>query len=855
MQSVIQGDNRRFSFFVGLFAMAVSVVMTAFAPPAAAASWSDYAISNAGVVSVQPDQQQLYIVSPMCAPRLIMTNTNGTTTIQNLNTYLNVYPTLGVSACVTVVTFPPNTLQNVATYSWWTPNGDVPAELMLPVTLTNIHTTPANKAIDITWDQPALAKWVDHYDFYAWRTSDSRSLYSAVGVRSLSSFRMSVPINSDDWNVRIVPVNIFGQGARTEFAASANVTPKAPARVSLFPGDHQLRVLFAPTTPDEAAISTYNLTINPGNISMQLGAHQTDVTLSEGIVNNVTYQASVTATNSAGTSNPADSNLATTRALPTPVKNVHAFASGPRGAMVNWDVTSQIVTKYIVTTSTGLRTEVSANHNSATFSDVLSSTTQGRTIDFSVLPVNDYLIGAASTTSTTLTPNSPESVNLSSGFKAVTANWSTPINLDTPALSYDVELIGPNNAVVAYASTSGAETELTFGGLVSGQRLRAQVRINTAWGSSAYSPLSATALVEDVPNSPEAALVTQLKESTPTALVTLGTVNSRGCALTTWNVVASWTDSLGALQHAEATTSAHNATQAITGFNFGDDVTFMITATNCWGDSAAARFTLHITAPPQPVTNASASLNSQGQVVVTWTPSESQSVTSVAVTLAPIGKVVTVSNTTRRVVFASAALGQTYSATLVAKNSFGGSQSVTTNSVFSAVLPSAVDNLLASIDASNASATIDWQEPAFTGYPIDGYLVTVDDHSPETITQTSVTITGLLPGESHIISVQAINAMGIGPASSTTFGLPATPIATPDPTGTVIVWDLNSTVTTNSVVQIQQRISKSAPWRTIATVRAGSKKLVLKKPAKSAQYRVITRTRGRTVVVKSRKQK
>ena len=196
--------------------------------------------------------------------------------------------------------------------------------------------------------------------------------------------------------------------------------------------------------------------------------------------------------------------------------------------------------------------------------------------------------------------------------------------------------------------------------------------------------------------------------------------------------------------------SARTASQTITGFPFGTDVTFSTTATNCWGESTAASNTLHVVEPPHPVTDAASSVNALGQVVVSWTPSDTPSVTSQIVTLLPTGKSVTVSSSTRRVVFADAILGQSYSASVTARNSFGTSLSVTTNTVTSMVLPDPVASLSAAIDEVSASASVEWSEPNYSGSAITSYTVTVDDQSPVVTTDTFVTVSGLLAGEQHL---------------------------------------------------------------------------------------------------------
>ena len=836
-----------------LIGTAVTALIGFAAPPAAAASWSDYSVPATGMISIQPNYRQLYIVSPSCSPRLIVKQSNGTTDIVPLNTDLSYYPTLGVSACISLTDVSESTARE-GSFFWWTSSGDIPATVVAPLQVTNVRTTPGNKVINLVWDAPEHSQWVDHYDFYAWQASTPSGLYGKVGIKTATSYQFRVPNNGDDWVVRIIPVNIFGQGIRTEVLASANITPKPVARVSVYPGDRQLRTIFDPTTPDDAVISSYVLTVTPGNTQITVGANQRDVVITSGISNNTTYQVSVAAVNQAGTSALVDSNLATPRATPNQVRNVQVRASGTRGATVSWVAAMGDATKYIVSTTTGLRTEVSASQTSAVFTDLLSSTTPGTRVGFSVITVNDYLASAPTTTDSTLAPEAPTNVSLSGGFHSVAVTWSNPFSLDTPALGYDIELIGPNNQVVTQATALGSDNAITFADLDSGQRLRARVALRTAWGTSPASQLSASAVVEDVPEKPQSVMVSQVKSSVPTALVTLGNVNSRGCAVTTWSVISRWIDVDGTVRNSTTSVSAQTAAQTITGFPFDTDVTFITSANNCWGESVASSSTLHLVEPPHPVTAASICVNSLGQIEVTWTPSDTPSVTAQIVTLLPTGKSVTVGKSTRRVVFADAVLGQTYSATVTARNGLGTSLSVSTNSVTSMVLPEAVDNLTATVDEATTSAKVEWGEPSYTGSAITSYTVTVDGQMPVVTTETAVIVTDLLAGEKHSVSVSATNELGNGPLSTITFGLAPTPIVDPDVNGTVIVWDLAANVRQSSLLSIQQRTATST-WKTIATVRANAKKLVIRNAKKSSQFRVVAKAKGKTIILKNRKVK
>jgi len=116
-----------------------------------------------------------------------------------------------------------------------------------------------------------------------------------------------------------------------------------------------------------------------------------------------------------------------------------------------------------------------------------------------------------------------------------------------------------------------------------------------------------------------------------------------------------------------------------------------------------------------------------------------------------------------------------------------------------------------SATAGDASATVTFVAPAFTGIPagITGYLAT---SSPGGFTATGasspLTVTGLTNGTSYTISVQATNSVGYGPAGTSGSVTPVLPaqrlltaggsIPTPSPYATSVISYVDITTTGNA---------------------------------------------------------
>lgn len=160
-------------------------------------------------------------------------------------------------------------------------------------------------------------------------------------------------------------------------------------------------------------------------------------------------------------------------------------------------------------------------------------------------------------------------------------------------------------------------------------------------------------------------------------------------------------------------------------------------------------------------------------VTVTWTapnnggsPITGYTVSAYSTGASPV-QTVTVPPTVTTFQFVTLPPG-TYTFTVVATNAIGtGPASARSASVVIAGVPGAARNL--TVTSGDASAVVRWDPPASDGgSAVTGYIVSASDGVHAAITfataSTSVAVTGLTNGVTYTVTVQAVNAVGKGPA-------------------------------------------------------------------------------------------
>jgi len=818
------------------------------ATPVKAATLSDFGYPAEGMVVDRGES--ILIISPQCASSMLVTFKTGRTEIVNLNAGGQYSSVFGYGMCTTSLS---RTYSNdyVSSYQLWTQAGNIDLTYLDPVGLTNVVSTPADKAIDLTWDATTDEKSITSY--YVWVRSNDRNYVAMQGTVKVAnnSLHIPVPFNSEEWQVDITPITPFDNGLPTHLTAIANRLPAAPARATLVPGDHQIELLFSPATDESAKISSWTVRLQPSGQIVTLGGYETHAIITDGISNNVSYSVTVAGNNALGTGPAKASNTVTPRAIPFTPTGIKAVALGDTGARITWNQSRSDITGYKVThVQSGQEISVPASAQWAEFANVLVSGTRASSNTFTVVATNDYVSSLPASTTTSLISNPPSDLYLEASRGSIDASWSQPADVLSDVVSYSLTLSGSDGSTKR-VTVSGSTESVNVTGLRVSLTYSATIVANNKWGASLPSAQSNAVRPQDVPNPPSRVTTKQITAPDESGVgldVTLGAVDTNGCNLTQWAVQYSWSDSQG-LHSDKVVQIAALGVLHMSDLLSERDYTLNVTATNCWGQSAPNTFIVHTFPKPLPVSAVTAAISSEGAVVATWDLPANSKATSLLVTMQPSNQSVQISTKAKRVIFSNIVLGTQYAVTIATKNAQGTSTQVTSNTVTSEMVPGPVSALLITVDKSTSVAHISWHPPAETGADITGYEVWVDSEPHSIIASTELEIDGLAEGDIHTFSVFPINHLGNGPTSTDTFGL-SMPTLEPDAEGTVIVWHLNNAVRSVRYVTIQKKVG-SKKWSTVAKVRANRHSFNIKSAKKSDVFRVVAKTKTKVVKVKS----
>ncbi|WP_340537884.1 fibronectin type III domain-containing protein [Nocardioides sp. GXZ039] len=274
-------------------------------------------------------------------------------------------------------------------------------------------------------------------------------------------------------------------------AAPAATAPTPPLNVTAVPGDQSAIVSWDPPESDGGApITGYTVTLLPFRFPTYDVAGDVTSLRVTGLDNGQRYTFTVTATNSAGTSQPsAESAPVVPAAPPAPVAGVTAVA-GDRSATVSWgnvstDNGAQVTSFRIASSPSGVDITVPRADG---FSAVVSGLTNGTTYTFRVWASN---VAGESTDSAPSNPVTPaglpttvSGVKVVRGDQSATVTWSPAAGNGAPVTGYVVAAGSKSRTVPAYATSA----RLT--GLTNGRSYRVTVAALNAVGVGAPSPVS-----------------------------------------------------------------------------------------------------------------------------------------------------------------------------------------------------------------------------------------------------------------------------------------------------------------------------------------------------------------------------
>ena len=617
-------------------------------------------------------------------------------------------------------------------------------------------------------------------------TSSPGSYFCTVSTTACSITGLT---NGTSYTFTVTASNSAGTSASS--AASAPITPaappSAPTALTAIASNASAALSWVAPQANGAPITSYTVTSSPGGFTCTASSTSCSVT---GLSNGVAYTFTVTASNSAGVSDP---SLASAPITPAAVPSAPAAPVGVVGnaaVVLSWSAPAANgadITSYTVTSSPGGLT-----CSTATTSCTVSNLSNGTAYTFTVSASNALGSSAASAASASFIPLGPPATPAAptgvASNASVSLSWIAPLANGSAISSYTVTST-PGSFTCTTASTS-----CTVSNLSNGTAYTFTLTATNSAGTSPSSSASAAFTPATVPSTPQAptgvpgAAQVSLSWSAPA---------SNGADISSYTV----TSTPGSFTCTSSSTSC-----VVSGLTNGVAYTFKVTATNSMGSSSASTSSASLTpvavpsAPSAPTvtvtsgTTASvlfASPSSNGAAITSYSvrrstdPTFASSVVSVSGSASPLSL--------------SGLTPGTYYVQVAATNSVGmGAYSSSTTLSFTA--PSAVTTISGTAGAARVS--LSWTAPSAGASAITGYKVEYSSNSGSTwsvfsantaSTATTVTVTGLTNSTAYVFRVEAISAIGTGPSGTASASL--TPVASTP----VVVAASYKSVATNSV--------------------------------------------------------
>lgn len=469
----------------------------------------------------------------------------------------------------------------------------------------------ASKTITVSWGLPTSPNDLVSYNVVIRRAG---VVVARVGAPAdATSLTLTGPTyditNASAHSVTVEALNTVGTGPES---SSVSVTPigapSVPRSVQAEPTSSGIRLIFAaPSDNGGASISRYNVVVVDSGTTTQrasatLASSDTTALITSGLVVGSSYDVSISATNTAGTS-----DVVTVTAVvpgrPSAPLISEAHAEGTGDIVVSWTapesdggapITSYIARAYSRGTDSVVATSFSSL--SSTRSLTLAGLTDGTLYDIGVVASQDNssqsnAIAAAGSESIRTTvmagrlpaPASLSISDLSSG--SVTLQWPSVSNATGISITeYSVKYVLGATTSTTTASTSlctaGVCTK-TLTGLTNGSQYTVSVASTSSNGTGTYST-SVSATPRTVPGAPENIAVEPGNASL--AISFSAPTSNGGNAITGYTATAT----LSGVTVATQSVGATETTATLVGLVNGTTYNIQVSATNDEGSSAAA---------------------------------------------------------------------------------------------------------------------------------------------------------------------------------------------------------------------------------------------------------------------------
>ncbi len=626
-------------------------------------------------------------------------------------------------------------------------------------------------------------------------------------------------------------VNAHGTGGWSSRALATTPATSQPGRITNLSAakdatDRSTEIDLAWSAPaaNGAAISSYRLERKVGSGSYEVIATSTPIAVSAtsysdtDLTPGTTYTYRIRATNSLGDAAWSNESGAMTDDVPDVITDLAATATSSTAIVLSWtapDDNGAAITSYTLQrkSGTGNYTDVSmAIAGSATgYTD--TGLTPATMYTYRMTAFNAVGNTGWSNQPSATTPDAPParitdlsaSVSAADRYRSVSLSWTPPAANGEPITSY----------LVQRKTGSGNYTTVALlpdTGLTPGTTYMYRVRAVNAVGSALWSNVASVTTVATA--APDA--VTDLAATTTSARgidLSWSTPDANGEAISSYTIQRK-SGSGNYADIATSTIAAGATAYTDTGLTPGASYTYRIRARNSVGDGAWSNEPSATTpaAPPDAITDLTATAASSTQIRLTWTPPAANGAAINSYTIerkAGSGSFVALGTGPGAAANSFTDYGLTPSTTytyrMTAFNVEGGSDwsNEATATTPSAQAPSAVANLAATA-ASSTQIRLTWTAPSDGGSPITGYTLQRKSGSGSytnvsttiSATATSYLDTGLTPGTTYTYQISARNSEGAGAWSSNE------PSATTNSAAPAAVADLSAATASSTAISL-----------------------------------------------------
>ena len=481
-----------------------------------------------------------------------------------------------------------------------------------------------------------------------------------------------------------------------------------------------------------------------------------------------------------------------------------------RGTSSGGESVTPIATLGVVLTYTN----VSLTNGVQYFYEVEAVNSRGRSVASNEL--------AATPQSAPTVPGAPTIGTPARGNASVTVNWTAPENNGGDALTgYSVKMenvtTSTSTSDACPSSTTSTSTSCTVASLINGDVYTFSVAAINAVGTGSFSSSSTSVTPSTVPGAPTIGAATPGNAFITVNWTAPGTTG--GAAISGYSVSEeNVTTSSASTDVCPSSTTSVATNCAVSGLTQGNAYTFSVAAINAAGTGAfsgSSASVTDVTAPGVPTSHSvvsgfasatvswNAPTSTGGSPITGYSLDDDNVTTSTAATdVCPAS----VTSTATTCTVTGLTDGDEYTFSFAAINAVGtGAFSAPSGAALPAGMPGAPT--IATPTAGNASATVYWIAPSYTGgasIAITGYSVTAQGSTTTTdacanSTSTSATsciVTGLTNGQSYTFTVAAINEAGTGTFSNSSIAVtPSTAVPGAPTIGPATGGDSSATVT------------------------------------------------------------